>query len=317
MLTIFSTPKPFAGHIDVIQRNAIGSWLQLGDDIEVLLIGDEEGMSDIAREFNLQHLPEVECNNLGTPIVSSIFQIARKASSYSTMCYVNADIILMDNFLEAVNRLKERFQEFLMLGQRWDLEIENRINFDEDWRSGLRVELEQKGRLHPPAGSDYFVYTRGIFQSMPPFALGRAGWDNWMIYAGRAGKLPVVDGTQVATVIHQDHDYAHLPDGQPHYRLPESEQNVRLSGGQDTIFTLSDANWIFVGQVLRRKTWRERWSRRGIETSVISTFGPGIISRLCRMVLHPGDTFQYYVEAVKRRFIGSTSEPTGLGEENE
>ena len=29
MLTIFTIPKPFVGHIGVIQRNAIISWLNL------------------------------------------------------------------------------------------------------------------------------------------------------------------------------------------------------------------------------------------------------------------------------------------------
>ena len=317
MLTIFSTPKPFAGHIELIQRNAIGSWLHLVDDIEVLLIGDEEGMQTIAQEFNLKHVPEVECNELGTPLVSSIFQIARQTARYSTLCYINADIILMDNFVDAVQRVKERFQEFLMIGQRWDLKIENPINFKDDWMNKLRVELGQRGKLHPPAGSDYFVYQRDAFQNMPPFALGRAGWDNWMIYAGRAGKLPVVDSTKKVTVIHQDHDYAHLPDGQPHYHLPESEENVRLSGGQDTIFTLSDANWIFIGEQLRRKSCRERGSRRWIETSVISTFGPGLISRFCLMILHPGDTIQYYLQAIRRRLKASSSESSIVGEERE
>lgn len=29
MLTIFATPKPFQGHVGIIQRNAIGSWVRL------------------------------------------------------------------------------------------------------------------------------------------------------------------------------------------------------------------------------------------------------------------------------------------------
>ncbi len=29
MITIFAIPKPFKGHIDVIQRNAIQSWTKL------------------------------------------------------------------------------------------------------------------------------------------------------------------------------------------------------------------------------------------------------------------------------------------------
>ena len=42
MLTIFSTPKPFRGHIGVIQRNAIESWKRIHPDVEIILFGDEE-----------------------------------------------------------------------------------------------------------------------------------------------------------------------------------------------------------------------------------------------------------------------------------
>ena len=38
LLTIFTAPKPFTHpHINVIQRNAIRSWMQL-DDVEVIII---------------------------------------------------------------------------------------------------------------------------------------------------------------------------------------------------------------------------------------------------------------------------------------
>ena len=51
MLTIFSTPKPFQGHIGVIQRNAIGSWKQLHPDVEIVLFGDDEGAAEVVVQF--------------------------------------------------------------------------------------------------------------------------------------------------------------------------------------------------------------------------------------------------------------------------
>ena len=41
MITFFATPKPFRGHIRVIQRNAIQSWQRLHSDAEILLLGPE------------------------------------------------------------------------------------------------------------------------------------------------------------------------------------------------------------------------------------------------------------------------------------
>ena len=50
LLTLFTTPKPFKDpHIITIQRNALRSWQALGDEVEVLVIGNDEGCSGKTR----------------------------------------------------------------------------------------------------------------------------------------------------------------------------------------------------------------------------------------------------------------------------
>jgi hypothetical protein len=123
-----------------------------------------------------------------------------------------------------------------------------------------------------------------------------------MIYAGRATRLPVIDASEAITAVHQDHDYSHLPGGQPHYRLPETKQNVILAGGQETIFTIEDADWHMTKEGLRRKPWRDQWRLRAIEGSLIARFGPGRVSRGLRILFHPADSFHYYRQAATRRW---------------
>ena len=51
LITLFSAPKPFINsHISTIQMNAIQSWMALGDDVKVVLIGDEEGIEAAANQ---------------------------------------------------------------------------------------------------------------------------------------------------------------------------------------------------------------------------------------------------------------------------
>jgi len=51
LITLFSAPKPYTDpHIATIQRNAIKSWTLLSD-VEVLLIGDEKGVAEVADEL--------------------------------------------------------------------------------------------------------------------------------------------------------------------------------------------------------------------------------------------------------------------------
>src|SRR5262249_27380012 len=47
----------------------------------------------------------------------------------------------------------------------------------------------------------------------------------------------------VATVIHQNHDYAHVPNRTgPHWEGPEAEQNRALAGGASCVYTIRDAS---------------------------------------------------------------------------
>jgi hypothetical protein len=231
-LTIFATPKPFTdSHIDLIQQNAIGSWLQLGEDVEVVLVGDEEGYSEVVEQYQIAHQLHVSRNKWGTPLVNSIFMQARKASQNNLLAYINADIILTPDFVSAVLGISRIEERFLIVGRRWDLKVEDEINFEGKWVDDLEKKVRNQGKLHDPTAIDYFVFPRGIFTDIPPFAIGRAGWDNWMVYHAIKQGWTVIDITPSVIVIHQEHDYDHLPEGKPHYNLDESSQNVNLGGG--------------------------------------------------------------------------------------
>jgi hypothetical protein len=129
------------------------------------------------------------------------------------------------------------------MGQRWDLDVRKLLTFNGDWQSGLCRVVQQEGKLHKSKGSDYFIFPRDAFPHFPKFAIGRAGWDNWTIYHARKEGGMVIDATEAITVIHQQHDYSHLPGGKIHYTLPESDENLRIAGGKRHIFTLFDANF--------------------------------------------------------------------------
>ena len=58
-MTLFTTPKAFRGHIDVIQRNALKSWKLLDHDVEIIVFGDDEGAAEVCGELGLRHEAEV------------------------------------------------------------------------------------------------------------------------------------------------------------------------------------------------------------------------------------------------------------------
>ncbi len=247
-ITIFTSPKPFTNpHINLIQRNAILSWRHLGAAVDVIMVGNEAGMAEFANETGIQQIHDVDINFFGTPLVSSIFAKVRQVSTSPILAYVNADILLTPSFVTVATQVYCQLKRFLIVGQRHDLSVEQPLDFAPGWDGRLLADNQSRGRLHPPAGSDYFIFPHMCYTDLPEFTVGRAGWDNWMIYSARLQRIPVVDATGSIPVIHQDHDYSHLPDGKPHYRLPESAANLRLAGGRRTVFTLADADHIFSG----------------------------------------------------------------------
>lgn len=253
MLTIFTIPKPFHGHIDVIQRNAIRSWLQLGSACEVILFGNDEGTAEVAAEFGVGHIPEVSRNKYGTPLVNNLFDTAQAISSYPLLCYVNADIILMGDFLRAVQQVYQQKHQFLIMGQRWDLDLRELLDFARpNWEKRLRDQVTKHGKLHPASGIDYFVFTRGIWGEIPPFAIGRTAWDSWLVYRARTSGLPVIDATKVVIAVHQNHDYPHYLTGKKGvWKGVEAERNHKLLGSRYHAFSLWDATHIITPDGLK------------------------------------------------------------------
>jgi len=269
LITLFSAPKPFTNpHIAMIQHNAIKSW-DLLPDVEVILLGEEAGLAEAARELRVKHISNVARNANGTPLVSSMFQLARDAGQRSNsdlLCIINADMILMPDFVEAAKQVVKLKDNFVLLSQRWDLDVAEPLDFSANWTHRLSSMVHRQGSLHRPSGSDFFLFPLTSYLDIPDFAIGRAGWDNWMIYKARKEKWPVIDGTPSMMIVHQNHDYSHLPGGKPHYEHPDTNENIRLAGGEAAVrYTILDSTHELVGGKLARPQMSSLRFMRGVE----------------------------------------------------
>lgn len=254
MLTIFAVPKPFHGHIGMIQRNAIRSWTLLRPACEILLMGDEEGTAEAAAEFGVRHVPNVARNHLGTPLVNDLFHQAQRLSGNEFFCYVNSDIILMSDFMEALQRVAAKKKRFLLVGHRWNVDVNEALDFGSDWEEDLRARVRQRGILAGVTSIDFFAFPRGLLGELPAFAVGRPGWDNWMLYRARFLSVPLIDSTPVVIAVHQNHPYAHHPQGKAGlWNGEEALTNQKLAGGPGHLFSLFDTTHLLTARRLRHK----------------------------------------------------------------
>jgi hypothetical protein len=234
VLTLFSVPKPFEGELDTLQRRSVESWRSL--DVEVLLLGD---VAEAARELGVEHESGLELTAHGTPRLDSAFALADAAAHFPLRCFVNADVILGPDLLEAVRAVSAESERFLVVGQ-----------------------TEEDGKRRGAAAMDWFVFTPGLFGDVPPFAIGRAGFDNWLVWKARQVAI-VVDATHDVRALHQPHGYAHVEGGiQEAYYGEEAARNLELAGGKSHLYTLHDASHVLRSGRLRRNfgaplRWRE------------------------------------------------------------
>lgn len=259
MLTIFTSARPFTDpHIAIIQRNAIASWKQLRPACEIIIVGDEEGVAEIAREFSLTHIPKVKKNAEGKPLKSAVFEEALKRASHDLVCFVNADIILFNDLPDAVKRIP--LKKFLLAGRRWDVDIKKPIPYPAfaapestshpRYEMALRKKVEKEGRMHGPSALDYVVFPKHVNLSMPPFAMNRGGWDNWIIYRFKELRIPIIDGTSSITSIHQNHP-SHIIKNL--WRTSaQARKELRLAGGFSSFLTLREADLLLTPYGLQK-----------------------------------------------------------------
>lgn len=222
MLTICSTPKKWEGEQQIIQTNALRSWLALG--VDVLLLGDEAGTGEACDEYNCMWASQIDSTACGTPLVSSIFSTIRTRIHTPYAVYVNADIILSGKVIDAVDACKH-LDNFLIVGERRNAEIKELIDFSK-WSVSHTTGAGRRAR-------DYFIFNKEMFSNMPPFAVGRGKWDAWIVGDCLLNSIPVIDATKIISCVHQNHDFSHIPGVKIKRGLwgkkgPEYEYNTQL-----------------------------------------------------------------------------------------
>lgn len=265
MITIATLPKPFLGHIGIIQRNAIGAWLRMTPRPRVILFGNEEGTAEAAKAFGVDHVPHPKLNEYGTPYLSDVFATAQQMAPTNILCYSNCDIILFQDLIPAIEKAQTAFGQFLLVGECMNLDVKTPIDFgDPRWEENLRAFMREKGKRRG-INADYFVFTKGLYPDPPPLILGRAYFDNWAIWEARRKRVPVIDATGFATAIHQNHYYSAVPgETRESHNGIEAQRNLDILGGKPRVYWITDRTHLVSAKGVARD-WeatlmlRRRW----------------------------------------------------------
>lgn len=235
MITVYSIPRAFEGPFEIIQDNAVQSWLAMRPVPQVILFGDSRSAYVKAQAFGVPYL-SVEADEEGIPLVSNAIEQARRLAQHDIRAFVNGDNLLLSDFVPAVQRVAGEFETFLIIGRRYCLRVDEHLDFRTDWEGRLRDALAQEpDPLHHYSAIDYLIYRGEVWDDVPPFSVGRGAYDGWLVRRALDRGVPVIDATEAMTVIHEDH---------PTSSRPTSDRNHELfvqNGGRHT--TIQQATW--------------------------------------------------------------------------
>lgn len=272
MLTLFTSPRSFVEPpFGSMQRNAIGSWLALQPPPQIVLFGNDDGVAEVAREFALLHVPDVESDRRGAPMRSAMCELAGRVAKHDLLCSINADIIILDGFVQAVERLlsdpdPRLGRGFVAAGRRHNLDVDWEVDFaDPDWRTLLRDCVRRKGELFIPSAMDYFIYPKSASPSARLSFPGEApGWDPWFLHQFQRQGLPIIDLTPIVSVVHQNHETAAelAAKRRKWARDAAAMARLRQAGGFSSMATLRDADLVLSAAGFERPQWPGRMLSR-------------------------------------------------------
>jgi len=195
------------------QMNALRSWSTFVRQQNIIVFAD----SQTTCSFLWTKLPDVNCvvHRCGhpeyvMPQMNCIFGYTAPLVTTEVVAYLNADIVIFDEFTDVIQRVYRRGRlDAIMVGQRTDVPWTNSTYLDfttASARAQLRTRVQEEGALYPDKGVEYIVFRKSLLSRLefPPLLLGIDVWDSWWLSECIIQKdLFVIDVTKIVTVMHQ------------------------------------------------------------------------------------------------------------------
>jgi len=205
-LTIFAAPREFIGDFDRIQRNAIFSWTCLDPKPEVIVFGGGPTAATAAADLGVQFVGDLPCTASGAPLLDALFEQAQATAASDVIAYANPDVIFLQDVADRLQELDRKFGLYIAVGAPRNAAFTHALHGREsDWMSELGPALATATQPASGSGADLFVFPKGSLDPIPHVAIGRLGWDNWLLWRCAINPLPSIDITDAATLVHQDH----------------------------------------------------------------------------------------------------------------
>jgi hypothetical protein len=220
-ITMFTSPKNFIDQDEVKQRLAIESWIEQAPFVKkIVLLGSGIGYDDFARNYSGRNGVQVvvdsniDTNFLGVPLFNSMVMRSLAAETEISVI-INSDIHVSDDVVPGLDNVFRKFENFVALAARWDVNVEEQHSFLERGPAEIREFVRSNGTLHTYGGINFWAFNTGnrrlTSTPIPPFVYGRGNYDNWLTnQIIHDGFREVIDMSEAVTTFHLAHKYKHV-----------------------------------------------------------------------------------------------------------
>ncbi|XP_051122149.1 uncharacterized protein LOC127245359 [Andrographis paniculata] len=173
-ITIFTAPKPFIGSIGDRQVLAVRSWLELSENLTVILFSQDPSVISFAHSFGsrVSVMADVDFTFLGTPYLHSI--IARSMALPSDISVlIDPDIVLLPNFVSTLNYAHKLDEDWLLVALSKNVGAKKEFVVAEK-----RARNRCDDRMIIAWNSGDLPLHKGV---LPPFLYGEGIHNRWIV----------------------------------------------------------------------------------------------------------------------------------------
>jgi len=204
------TTKPYDDYSKNIQINAINSWLRLSINKLIVINSDDPDNKKYFNHSDIKIVPLKRQSPTHVPYVRDVFESGYNYyESGDMLCYINADIMLQDDFCVTLKAIPiHTYGNYLIGGRKWSWM--NKSEFLKIQEFPLNIEeIKKFGSLDMPCATDYFIHNKELYQNLIPddMLIARANWDMWLNALAINKNATTIDITNTCFSVHPGHEY--------------------------------------------------------------------------------------------------------------
>lgn len=212
-ITFLFSPKPFVGQDAINQNNAVASWRRVAPNAQLICYGDGEGVKAACDRWKAIWVSDAPMTSTGAPRFDWIVSHATQHAQNDLQMFINADIFLLPGFMQSIDKID--LKQFLGISDRLNLKenILSEAPLGNCKKRLIELAHNQECAFNGGGGSDFFIFKRGMWDGLPPIAVGRACYDNSLMGFCIQKGIPLVDVTNAIVCLHAPHGYKHVKGG--------------------------------------------------------------------------------------------------------